>query len=90
MIPDILGFLGDVLRWFCFLVAGFALGRFTLEAYGRAAWQVQVALVLGFFLMIVGIVNYAASALAAAFLLGAGIAFLRDFLTKADETSKIS
>lgn len=88
MIPDILGFLGDVLRWFCFLIPGFALGRFTLDAYGKAAWQVQVALVLGFFLLIVGVVNYASSDLAAAFVLGAGIAFLRDFLAKEDEKSK--
>ena len=90
MIPDILGFLGDVLGWFCFLTAGFALGRFTHAAYGRAGWQVQVALVLGFFLMIVGIVNYASSGLDAAFLLGAGLAFLTDFLAKAEKAPKES
>ncbi len=82
MIPDILDFFGQLLFWFCFLIPGFALGRFTLDAYVRAVWQVQVALVLGFFLLVVGVVNYAPTAFAAAFVLGAGLAFLRDFMGK--------
>lgn len=85
MIFDLLDFLGKVLFWFCFLLPGFALGRFTLDAYTKAVWQVQAALVLGFFLLIVGVVNYAPDSLASAFVLGAGLAFLRDFLGKEEK-----
>jgi hypothetical protein len=82
LFPDILGFLGSVLVWFCFMIAGFALGRFTRDAYKGAVWQLQAALALGFFLMVIGVVNYAPTSAAAAFLLGGGLAFLRDFMAK--------
>jgi len=87
MVFDILDFLGDILFWFCFLIPGFALGRFTLDAYVRASgWQLQAALVLGFFLLLAAVVNYAPDSLAAAFALGAGLAFFRDLMPKEEKT----
>ncbi len=86
MLFDFLDFLAQALYWFCFLLPGFALGHFTLNAYAKAGWQVQVALVLGFFLLLTGVANYTPDSLASAFFLGAGLAFLRDFLGKEGKT----
>ena len=76
VIFDVLTFLGSLLSALGFLVAGFALGRFTYEAFQRATWQVQVALALGFFGLMVGITDFASAGSAGAFALGAGAAFL--------------
>jgi hypothetical protein len=84
MYPNAFGLLGGFLILICFLIGGFALGRFTLDSYRAASWQVQIALVLAFFLLIVGVVRYASSGAAAGFVLGAAIAFLRDYMPKSE------
>jgi hypothetical protein len=67
--------LGFLLRAIAFVVFGFGAVRFALGAYEKAAWQVQVALVLAVFGVMVGLTNYASPGSAGAFALGAGIAF---------------
>lgn len=78
MYPSALGLLGSLLVLICFVLGGFALGCFILDSYRAAAWQVQIALVLGFFLLIAAVVRYAQAGAAAGFMLGAALAFLRE------------
>jgi hypothetical protein len=76
IVSEIFGFLGFLLSALGLLVFGFAAGRFTLDAFQKAGWQVQVALVLGLFLVLVGLANYVTPGSVGAFALGAGLAFL--------------
>ena len=78
MYPSALGLLGSLLVLICFVLGGFALGRFTLDSYRAATWQVQIALILGFFLLVASVVRYAQAGAAAGFMLGAALAFLRE------------
>jgi hypothetical protein len=72
IIFEILGFL---LRALGFLVLGFGIGRFTLEAYQKAVWQLQAALALGFFGLLIGLTDFASPGSVGMFALGAGAAF---------------
>lgn len=77
---EILGILGGLIRILGFLLIGYGIARFTLESYQKAVWQVQVALVLGFFGVLIGLTNYASAGSAGAFALGAGFSFFRSFM----------
>ena len=79
---DILGILGNLLRALGFLALGFGIGRFVLDNYQKAGWQVQVALVLGFFGLVVGITDFATAGSTGAFALGAGVALIMAQLSK--------
>ncbi|MBI5841319.1 MAG: hypothetical protein HZB19_14565 [Chloroflexi bacterium] len=79
--------LGLLLRAVAFALFGFGAIRFALNAYEKGNWQVQVALALGIFAMMVGLTNYASPGSAGAFALGAGIAFLGSGKKK-EETSE--
>ena len=72
---QVLELLGLLLRALGFALFGFGASRFALGAYEKGNWQVQVAIVLGLFGMLVGLTNYASPGSAGAFALGAGIAF---------------
>jgi hypothetical protein len=85
MLPSALYLLGDLLGVLCFLAGGFALGRFLLRAYQAAPWQVQIAIVLGLVLLIVGVVDFAPPAMAAGFVLGATLATLADQVSRDDK-----
>ena len=65
MYPSALVLLGSLLVLICFVLGGFALGRFTLDSYRAATWQVQIALILGFFLLVASVVRYAQAGAAA-------------------------
>jgi hypothetical protein len=85
---EILGILGNLVRFLGFLLIGYGTARFMLDSYQKAAWQVQVALVLGFFGLLVGVTSYASAGSAGAFALGAGFILFRAFMPvkeKADE-----
>ena len=75
VLTDAFSFFGFLLRALGFLAAGVALGRFVLENFKSAVWQVQIALVLGFFGVLVGLTHYASPGSAGAFALGAGAAY---------------
>jgi hypothetical protein len=82
---QILNILGFVIRAIGFIVLGFGVARFTLDAYYKAAWQVQVALSVGFFLLLVGLTKYSSPASMGMFALGAGAALLMQFMGKKEE-----
>jgi hypothetical protein len=76
LVYDIFSLLGFLLRTLGFLVIGFGLARFTLDSYKKAVWQLQIALVLGFFGLLIAITDFASAGSAGAFALGAGAAFV--------------
>jgi membrane protein DedA with SNARE-associated domain len=80
IVYEISGFLGILLRALGFLVAGVALGRFILENFKAVAWQVQIALVLGFFGLLIALTDFASAGSAGAFALGAGAAYFMSMM----------
>lgn len=72
---DVINILGHLLRAVGFLVVGLGLSRFLLDGYSKASWQLQTALVLGFFGLLIGLTTFSSAGSAGAFALGAGIAF---------------
>jgi len=85
IVVEILGLVGFLLRVLGFLVFGFAVGRFVLDHFTNAAWQVQIALALGFFGLAAAFTNFASPGAAGAFALGSGIAFVMAGLPKRDD-----
>lgn len=85
---EILGILGNIVRFLGFLLIGYGIARFVLDSYQKATWQVQIALVLGFFGVLIGLTNFASAGSAGAFALGAGISFFRAFMPAKDEEEK--
>ena len=85
IVNEIFELLGFFLRALGFLAIGFGIGRFTLDAYKKAVWQVQIALVLGFFGLLIAITNFASAGSTGAFAIGAGVAFFISGRPKQDE-----
>ncbi|HCR71267.1 MAG TPA: hypothetical protein DIW23_07485 [Anaerolineae bacterium] len=83
---QVLSVVGFVIRALGFIVLGFALGRFTMDAYKNAAWQVQIALAVGFFALLVGLTNYSSPGSMGTFALGAGAAILMSFMPKKEDS----
>jgi hypothetical protein len=75
LVNQIFSFLGFLLRAFGFLLFGFGGGRFMLDAFQKANWQLQIALALGIFGLLIGLTDFASPGSTGAFALGAGIAF---------------
>ena len=88
IVSQIFGFLGFLLSALGLLVFGFAGGRFTVDAFQKSVWQVQVALVLGLFVVLVGVANYTTPGSTGAFALAAGIAFLSSGSKKKDDAEE--
>jgi len=82
---EILGILGNLVRFLGFLLIGYGIARFVLDSYQKATWQVQIALVLGFFGALVGLTSFASAGSTGSFALGAGISFFRAFMPVKDE-----
>jgi hypothetical protein len=87
---EVLSVIGFVIRALGFIVLGFGVGRFTMDAYKKAVWQVQIALAVGFFGLLVGLTNYSSAGSMGMFALGAGIAILLSGMTKKEEELKES
>lgn len=85
---EVLSVIGFVIRALGFAVLGFALGRFTMDAYKKAAWQVQIALAVGFFGLLVGLTKYSSPASVGLFALAAGAAVLMSFMAKKEEETE--
>ncbi len=83
-----LSVFGFLIRALGFLVLGFALARFTMDAYKKAVWQVQAALALGFFGLLVGLTNYSSAGSMGTFALGAGAAILMAVMPKKEEAEE--
>jgi hypothetical protein len=82
---DVLGFLGLLVRFIGFLVFGFAVGKFVMDNYKGAEWQVRIALALGFFALAAALTHFASPGSAGAFALGGGVAFLMAGMPKRNE-----
>jgi hypothetical protein len=80
---DIINILGHLLSAIGFGVVGLGLARFLLDSYPKANWQLQAALALGFFGLLIALTTFASVGSAGAFALGAGIAF---FTAKKEKT----
>lgn len=75
-ISDFLTVLSELVRMFGLLVVGIASGWFTLYAFRERPWQLQIAVFLGFILL-VSIISFSTPAGGVgAFALGAGAAML--------------
>lgn len=85
LVLDIFDLIGALIRVLGFLVVGYGLAKFTLDAYKKAVWQVQIALALGFFGILVALTDFASSGGSGAYALGAGIALVMSFSSKKDE-----
>ena len=81
----ILEISGYILRAVGFLILGFAIGRFTLDSYKQAVWQVQIALAIGFFGLLVGLTNFSSPGSMGMFAIGAGLAMVMVIMTKKQE-----
>jgi hypothetical protein len=75
IVPEIFAFLGFLLNALGFLLFGFGGGRFILASFQKSGWQVQCALVLGFFALLAALAKFSSPGSVGAFALGAGIAF---------------
>jgi len=86
---EILGVLGLLVRAIGFLVFGFGVTRFTLDAYNKANWQLQIALALGFFGLLIGLTDFASAGSVGMYALGAGAAlFMGKKKTEGEETKE--
>jgi len=85
---QIVGLLGNLIRAIGFLVFGFGIARFTLDAYNKANWQLQIALALGFFGLLVGLTDFASPGSSGMYALGAGIALISNYLPKKTDNEK--
>jgi hypothetical protein len=87
---EVLSTIGFVIRALGFIVLGFGIGRFTMDAYKKAVWQVQIALAVGFFGLLVGFTKYASAGSMGMFAFGAGVAILLSNMAKKEEESEDS
>ncbi|MBI3168162.1 MAG: hypothetical protein HYZ22_06785 [Chloroflexi bacterium] len=85
---QVLSVLGFIIRAIGFLLLGFGVARFTLDAYYKAVWQVQVALAAGFFLLLIGLTHYSSPASMGMFAIGAGAALMMRFMGKKEEAKE--
>ena len=85
IIIDIFGFFGFLLRALGFLVIGLAVGRFVLDNFKMSVWQVQIALVLGLFGLLIGLTDFASAGSAGAFALGVGGAYFMNMMPQKSE-----
>ena len=85
---DVLSILGYLIRALGFIVLGFGVGRFTMDAYKKAVWEVQIALALGFFGLLVGLTNYASAGSMGMFALSSGVAMILSNMPKKEETEE--
>ena len=73
-LKDIFSIFGFLIRIAGFLLIGLGLGRFFLDSYPKSNWQLQMALALGFFGLLIALTVFSSPGSAGAFALGAGIA----------------
>jgi hypothetical protein len=81
----IVGLIGNLIRAIGFLIFGFGITRFTLDAYNKANWQLQIALALGFFGLLIGLTDFATPGSSGMYALGAGIAMVSNMMPKKEK-----
>ena len=89
IVNEIFGLLGFLFRAFGFLLFGFGYGKFALDAYRKAGWQLQIAIFLGFTGLLIALTDFSTPGSAGAFALGAGASLMMSFGgMKKEEDSK--
>jgi uncharacterized membrane protein len=86
---DIINIFGHLLSAIGFFMVGLGLGRFLLDFYPKANWQMQMALTLGFFGLLIALTVFASAGSAGAFALGAGVAFFSAKKEKGDADATV-
>lgn len=86
VLKDIAAIFGYLVRMAGFLLIGLGLARFVMAAYTRSNWQMQMALVLGFFGLLIALTVFSSPGSAGAFALGAGFAFFKRDKAEPDAT----
>ena len=87
-LQEIFSIFGYFISAVGFFVVGFGLGRFFLAAYPKGNWELQIALALGFFGLLIGITVFATPGSAGAFALGVGLTFFVENQKKEDEAKE--
>lgn len=82
---NVISIFGHLIRAIGFLALGFAVGKFFTTEFKQSVWQVQVALVLGFFGLLAGLTHFASAGSMGAFALTAGAAMILPDLAKKHE-----
>ncbi len=82
---ELSGFIGTLLRFLGFLVAGLALGRFVLDEFKKAAWQVQIAMTLGLFGLLIALTAFSTAGSAGGFALGVGGSYFMTMVPRRTE-----
>ena len=85
LVSQIFGLLGFLVSALGFLVFGFGAGRFMIDAYKKAVWQLQIALALGFFGLLIGLADFTSPGSTGMFALGAGVAFVMAGMPRKDD-----
>ncbi len=78
-------FIGILLRFLGFLVVGLALGRFVLDEFKSVGWQVQIALALGLFGLLIAVTTFASAGSAGGFALGLGGSYFMTMMPRKSE-----
>lgn len=84
-IGEFSGFIGFIIRALGFLIVGLAVGRLVMDNFKTSVWQVQIALVLGLFGLLVGLTDFASPGSAGAFALGVGAAYFMNMMPQKSE-----
>ena len=87
-LQEIFSIFGYFISAVGFFVVGFGLGRFFLAAYPKGNWELQIALALGFFGLLIGITVFATPGSAGAFALGVGLTFFVENQKKEEESKE--
>lgn len=72
---EVFAFLGLVIRAVGFLAVGYALGRLVFEHFRMGTWQLQVAYVLGLFVLLIGLTASSSPASSGCFAIGIAVAY---------------
>ncbi|MBI5933320.1 MAG: hypothetical protein HY867_06395 [Chloroflexi bacterium] len=87
-LKDIFSIFGYFINVVGFFVVGFGLGRFFIASYPKGNWELQIALALGFFGLLIGITVFATPGSAGAFALGVGLTFFVENQKKEEEAKE--
>lgn len=89
VLTDLSSFVGFLIRFLGFLVAGLALGRFVLDQFKSVAWQVQIALALGLFGLLIALTTFSSAGSAGGFALGLGGAYFMTMMPRKTEDDSV-
>jgi hypothetical protein len=85
IVYDIFELLGVIVRFVGLVVFGLGIGWFTLEAFKKGAWQLRIAVFLGFIGLAIALSTFVTGGALGGYALGAGIALLVWGMPKKEE-----